>query len=259
MPLLIATMRAGYAHGRTRSCGQGEDRNLIQMKMTGLLLIALLCANCSHSSITKADKNDTAQIVVSTPPIVKICDQTWMARNLDVATYRNGDPIPQIADPVAWVGSTSGAWCWYNNDSATYATYGRLYNWYAVNDTRGLAPVGWHVATDADWSALDTCLGIEPGYRLREAGPAHWSCPPSLVDNSSGFNGLPGGMRSEQGVFDHIGLSGIFWFSTEGSSADAWCYRLIHHVNNSGVSSMVTGVGYMNKADGYSVRCVKDR
>ncbi len=184
-----------------------------------------------------------------------------MTRNLDVIVYRNGDKIPQVTDSATWVNMTTGAWCWYNNDPAAHAaTYGRLYNWYAVNDPRGLAPAGWHVASDEEWSALETCSpGDSAGYRMKEAGTAHWSCPVSAADNSSGFTGLPGGMRSEQGAFDRMGFSGVFWFSTEGSTGEAWCGRLIHHVNNRGVAYMVTGVGYMNKADGYSVRCVKDR
>lgn len=87
-----------------------------------------------------------------------ICNQIWMVNNLDVSTYRNGDPIPQSTD--GWIGITTGAWCWYKNDSATYAaTYGKLYNWYAVNDPRGLAPAGWHIPTDLEWTTMTDCLG----------------------------------------------------------------------------------------------------
>ena len=82
---------------------------------------------------------------------VAICSQVWMNKNLDVSTYRNGDPIPNVTDPAIWAGLTTGAYCYYNNDSATYAVvYGKLYNWYAVNDPRGLAPIGWHVPSDVE-------------------------------------------------------------------------------------------------------------
>jgi hypothetical protein len=88
-----------------------------------------------------------------------ICDQDWMVKNLDVTTYRNGDPIPQVINPSAWVKLTTGAWCYYNNDLANSSIYGKLYNWYAVNDPRGIAPVGWHVPSYAEWTKLTDCLG----------------------------------------------------------------------------------------------------
>ena len=89
-------------------------------------------------------------------PTIVIGTQQWMRENLDVVTYRNGDIIPQVTDATAWAALTTGAWCYYNNDSANGAIYGKLYNWYAVNDTRGLAPTGWHVPTDAEWTILTT-------------------------------------------------------------------------------------------------------
>lgn len=187
-----------------------------------------------------------------------ICGAEWSTHNLDVATYRNGDPIPQVTDPAAWVKLTTGAWCWYNNDSATYHGYGRLYNWYAVNDPRGLAPQGWHVLTDAEWEAMETCLGEDSvGYRLRAEG--QWRCAATMIDNSSGFHGLPSGKRSAEGMFTHADSSAVYWTADEGSVSDAWCGRLIHNESVRSVPTMITGVGYMNKAEGYSVRCVKDR
>ncbi len=218
------------------------------MKLMCLPPLAFLAISCSHSTS-----------VSQTPATIAICGHTWTARNLDVTTYRNGDPIPQVTDPTAWTELTTGAWCWYNNDSVTYHAYGRLYNWYAVNDPRGLAPEGWHVLTDADWEAMETCLGEDSvGYRMRAAAGAQWPAPASAIDNSSGFAGLPSGMRSDSGAFSLAGHSAVYWTSVEGSVSEAFCGRLIHHVNNAGVPSMVTGVGYMNKADGYAVRCVKD-
>jgi|LakMenE18May11ns_1017448.scaffolds.fasta_scaffold9951133_2 uncharacterized protein (TIGR02145 family) len=220
-----------------------------------VLAIASLGWACEPSSDA-----DTQGKEVNVPSIVMLCGHEWTTRNLDVATYRNGDPIPQVKDPGEWVKLTTGAWCWYNNDSASYHRYGRLYNWYAVTDPRGLAPQGWHVLTDAEWEAMETCLGEDSvGYRMRAKGAGHWPGPANAADNSSGFTGLPSGMRSDGGQFSHAGQSGIFWTSVEGSVSEAWCGRLIHYADLNGAPAMVTGVGYMNKADGYAVRCVKDR
>ncbi len=220
------------------------------MRIGYVLLFALSCSDRSHFPQVGASMNEAAQ---STPSFIAICGQTWMTRNLDVATYRNGDPIPHVTDPTAWVNLTTGGWCWYDNDSTSYAaTYGRLYNWYAVNDIRGLAPNGWHVLTDTEWSVLTTCLGGDTaGSRMKEMSGGLWLDPIAAADNSSGFTGLPGGMRSDNGTFSRMGLSAVFWTSAEGSVSEAWCGRLIREFN-------ATGVGYMNKADGNSVRCVRD-
>ena len=212
---------------------------------------------CSCSPVPAGEQG--TGITPSNEPAT-ICGHTWSTRNLDVSTYRNGDPIPQVTDPGEWVKLTTGAWCWYNNDSATYHTYGRLYNWYAVNDPRGLAPEGWHVLTDAEWDAMETCLGEDSvGYRMRAAGSSQWPGPTTAIDNSSGFSGLPNGKRSEGGAFSHAGSAAGYWTAVEGSVSDAWCGRLIHDENLRDLPAMITGVGYTNKADGYAVRCVKDQ
>lgn len=229
------------------------------MKVIGFLLCACIAASCSHSQNDEADTTASTALGPPTPPFIDLCGHTWTTRNLDVATYRNGDRIPQVTDAGTWVKQTTGAWCWYNNDSANYHAFGRLYNWYAVNDARGLAPEGWHVLSDTDWEAMETCLGEDSvGYRMRASGGAQWPGSVNAIDNSSGFAGLPSGMRSDSGAFSFAGHSAVYWTSVEGSVSEAFCGRLIHHVNNAGVASMVTGVGYMNKADGYAVCCVKD-
>ncbi len=227
------------------------------MKFTPVLIFALLGAACSHAT---TDDTSTRASVPSARAFTVICGQTWSTRNLDVATYRNGDPIPQVTDPGEWVKLTTGAWCWYNNDSATYHAYGRLYNWYAVNDPRGLAPEGWHVLTDEEWEAVETCLGEDSvAYRMRAAGSSQWPGPATAIDNSSGFSGLPNGKRSEGGAFSHAGSAAVYWTAVEGSVSEAWCGRLIHDENLRDLPAMITGVGYTNKADGYAVRCVKNQ
>lgn len=185
---------------------------------------------------------------------VTICNQLWMRRNLDVVTYKNGDTIPQVTDPNVWAGLATGAWCWYNNDSATYAaTYGRLYNGYAVNDSRGLAPEGWHVATENDWTLLDNCAGggQTSGGKLKEAGTVHWLSPNTGATNSTGFTALPGGLRYYDGGFSNITRYGHFWTST------AWIQNRYY------MHALGYDYEYLFGIDrtqnyGYSVRCVKD-
>jgi uncharacterized protein (TIGR02145 family) len=193
-----------------------------------------------------------------TPPVsipsVTICTQVWMLKNLEVTTYRNGDPIPKVTDNTAWALNT-GAYCYYNNDSATYAvTYGKLYNWYAVNDPRGLAPAGWHVPSDAEWTTLSTCLGGEPiaGGAMKETGTTHWTSPNTGATNSSGFTGLPGGDRNAYGTFSMVGSIVEWWSSTEAAStADAWASGLYYLDGAVGRSNL-------NKRFGHSVRCLRD-
>jgi uncharacterized protein (TIGR02145 family) len=187
-------------------------------------------------------------------PVLTICCQHWMTKNLDVDKYRNGDPIPEVTDNTAWSLLTSGAYCYYNNDSATYAsTYGKLYNWYAVNDPRGLAPEGWHVPTDFEWITLSSCLGGngDAGGKMKETGTTHWLIPNTGADNSSGFAGLPGGLRSNNGAFSYIGNYGYWESSTEYDIANAPArflgYVFINFFSNN-----------YNKADGFSVRCLRD-
>ncbi len=151
----------------------------------------------------------TAQVAT---PVVSICCQSWMTTNLDVDHYRNGDPIPHVTDPTEWKNLTTGAYCYYANDSAKYAAvYGKLYNWYVVNDPRGLAPEGWHVPTDFEWTTLTDCLGgvSVAGGPMKETGTSHWILPNEGATNESGFTGLPGGVRSSQdGSFFDLGDNG---------------------------------------------------
>jgi uncharacterized protein (TIGR02145 family) len=183
---------------------------------------------------------------------VTICSQIWMTKNLDVTTYRNGDPILQVTDNYQWNGLTTGAWCYYNNDPANGAIYGKLYNWYAVNDPRGLAPQGWHIPSDAEWTTLTTCLGgeIVAGSAMKEVGATHWGTANTGATNSSGFAGLPGGVRGS--VFGNIGNYGNWWSSTESNTLNAWGRSL------SAAYGMVARYMYNNKKAGFSVRCLRD-
>lgn len=187
-------------------------------------------------------------------PVQTICCQSWMTKNLDVATYRNGDPIPKITDNAAWGALTTGAYCYYLNDSASYAaTYGKLYNWYAVNDPRGLAPEGWHIPTHFDWTTLENCLGgvTIAGGAMKETGTIHWTTPNTGATNISGWAGLPGGYRNYYGTFSNVTSSGYWWSATEDGTAGAW-YRYLLSTNGN-IYRFST-----NKQIGFSVRCVRD-
>jgi len=231
---------------------------------TGLAAILLLAISCKKENNTiqssrNTDKSSTPDLIAAGKyTFVWIHGQRWMTTNLDVTRYRNGDSIPQIRYATNWSKKTTGAWCWYNNDSATYAaTYGRLYNWYAVNDPRGLAPTGWHIASADEWDTLATHLGNNAGGKLKdtgtiEAGNGLWYAPNFRATNKTGFTGLPGGFRNAyDGTFSFIGSLGFWWTSTGYSSSTAFYYSLDY--SNSLIYWYVDIKRY-----GYSVRCLRD-
>jgi uncharacterized protein (TIGR02145 family) len=146
---------------------------------------------------------------------VKIGSQVWMVENLKVSHYRNGDPIPNIKDST-WDHLKAGAYCNYDNDTNHSAAYGCLYNWYAVNDNRGLAPAGWHIPANAEWEELMSYLGGEAlaGDQLKEKGRVHWEEPGTDATNKSGFTALPGGFLQRSGVSYGMGFIGCWWSSS---------------------------------------------
>jgi uncharacterized protein (TIGR02145 family) len=186
-------------------------------------------------------------------PTIVIGTQQWMTINLETEFYRNGDPIPQVNDYTAWTNLTTGAWCFYFNDSTRGTTYGKLYNWYAVTDPRGLAPAGWHIPSDAEWVTLENNLGgaALAGGMMKEAGVVHWALPNTNGNNNSGWAGLPGGFRPYNGAFADVGIRGYWWSSTEASTTSTWFRELD---NLGGYVLRYAG----DKRDGFSVRCIKD-
>jgi len=190
---------------------------------------------------------------------VKICNQIWAIKNLDVSTYRNGDPIPKITDNDEWLALRTGAYCYYNNDSVTYAAiYGKLYNGYAVTDPRGLAPEGWHIPSNIEWQTLITCLGgsAVAGEKMKESGKAHWAYN-TISTNSSGWTGLPGGHRSPNyGQFDNIEIKGHWWSSNVNNKTGELGFRTLLYDEN-----YIGARGTSNENDqsfGFSVRCLRD-
>ena len=181
---------------------------------------------------------------------VTIGKQVWMSMNLDLSVFRNGDSIPQAKTDVEWEKSFENkqpAWCYYGGDAANGTKYGKLYNWYAVSDPRGLAPVGYHVPTDAEWTVLTDYLGDGAGKKMKSA--SGWKDNENGT-NESGFSALPGGLRKSTGTFQGIRNFGYWWSSTEHDKD----FASIHYVYS------VDGV-YSNiemKTRGISVRCIKD-
>ncbi len=204
----------------------------------------VLTANNNGNASWTTPSSGSTNIPVYLPTIV-IGTQQWSRENLDVVTYRNGDIIPQVTDETTWNNLTTGAWCYYNNDPAN-AKYGKLYNWYAVNDPRGLAPAGWHIPTNSEWGILIDKLNSYPGdldKKLKAVGTV-WANNTGAT-NESGFNGLPGGTRAG-GSFSRLGQIGMWW--SAGTCAYAYLEYTISDLRRSG----------SNSEFGISVRCLRD-
>ena len=161
---------------------------------------------------------------------VTIGAQVWMTENLRVTHYRTGVAIPNVTDNTAWSALTTGACSDYANTPANSVIYGKLYNWYAVSDTRNIAPAGWHVPTNAELTTLITYLGGETlaGGKMKETGTAHWGSPNTGATNESGFAALPTGSRSSSGTFLNLGVYGNTWTSTVNGTADAYVYYMFY-------------------------------
>jgi len=216
----------------------------------GILFLSIIviihsCKKDDNNLIIDSDGNIYTSITIGT--------QVWMVENLKTTKYNDGTNIPLANDNSVWSNLNTAGYCWYNNDAATYNnTYGVLYNWYAIN-TGNLCPYGWHVPTDGEWTILTTFWGgsTVSGGKLKEQGTIHWQSPNTEATNESGFTGLPGGNRYDNGTFGSIGTYGGWWSSTEISTSVAW--SLVMGYNSGGVNR-----GNYNKPMGFSVRCIKD-
>jgi uncharacterized protein (TIGR02145 family) len=188
-------------------------------------------------------------------PDVTIGTQIWTACNLNVDTYRDGTPIPQVTGATAWSGLTTGAWCYYSGNTTTGSTYGKLYNWYAVNNTEngGLAPIGYHIPTKDEWNTLKTFLGASAGGILKMTGFTYWNSPNSGATNSYNFTAIPGGFRYDSGDFFNIRFLSAFWSSTGDISYPTLAYD--YQISNSSAS---LSENFETKILGLSVRLISD-
>lgn len=230
-------------------------------------------SSCKKDNTTRPSVSNPTNI--STPPVfnssliygvmtdqdgntyktIKIGTQTWMAENLRTTKYRDGSSIPEVSDSIAWQNLTNGAQCTYNNtqDRVIISSFGRLYNCYAATDSRNIAPIGWHLPSDAEWAILTDFLGGQylAGDKIKELGNTHWSNSNTGVTNESGFTALPAGYRNKDSSFKGIRSVVNFWsssqpntFYTFGRSIDS---------NNTGCYGTLN-----DQRNGFSIRCVKN-
>ena len=227
-----------------------------QIRLLSLFLVAILLLfnySCNPNDPNNLTSSGTVKdIDGNVYHTVKIGKQVWMVENLKTTKYNDGTSIPCFTVNTAWKNLLTPAFCWYNNDAATYKNkYGALYNWYAVN-TAKLAPTGWHIPTDAEWTTLTTYLGGESiaGGKLKEVGAVNWISINTGSTSETGFSALPGGCRASNGTFNAFGDLG-FWWSVTDYPSGAWI-RSMGYTN----IDVHRGDGY--KTNGYSVRCLKD-
>jgi len=220
-----------------------------------LISIMMIMSNCSDdeevvsNQIKDADGNVYTTVIIGT--------QVWLNENLKTTKYNDGTAIPYVTDNTAWDDLTTSAYCWQDNDITNKSAYGALYNWYAVN-TGNLCPDGWHESTDDDWNTLVNFLGGEAvaGGKLkstRTAPDAHprWDSPNTGATDEYNFRALPEGGRSTGGEFTTKGKYGTWWSATEWNSTGAYLRDM--YADKSTVFR-----GGSDKANGFSVRCVKD-
>jgi uncharacterized protein (TIGR02145 family) len=217
-----------------------------------LLSLSLSCKNEDDPApltVTDIDGNVYHAVTIGT--------QVWMVENLKVTHYNDGSAIPLVTEDLPWYFLRTPGYCWYNNDIANKGIYGALYNWYTVN-TGKLAPVGWHVPTDEEWTTLSNHLGgpLEASKKIRETGTNHWLAPNTGATNSSGFTALAAGQRRGDNVFSGVfgsqGYSAYWWSSTQLCCEESY-YRTVSPDNSFGLLQAA-----WSTYSGYSVRCIKD-
>ncbi len=246
-PLLIIVIFLAFAS----SCEKDDttiDNNDPSKNLTNGETTAEFNPDIIYGTMTDLDGNDYKTVTIGT--------QTWMAENLRTTTYNDGSTIPYVTSDNRWENLTTGAYCNYKNTASvdTIVTHGRLYNWYAVN-TGKLAPTGWHVPTDAEWTILIDYLGgssESAGGKLKEKGTTHWFNPNEGATNETGFTALPSGFRIIKGEFQDMRSTGHWWSATEAYEVGAWV-RFMYNFN-----SKIYGGTYGTKTVGLSVRCIRD-
>ena len=222
------------------------------MKIIKLILIAFFIFFFNIYWLKKTVNNKfDKKINQSYYESVQIGEQIWMAENYNEAYFRNGDKIPEAQTDEEWRRARSHeqpAWCYYNNDESLGEKYGKLYNWYAVMDERGLAPGGWHIPDKKEWEKLDNYLNNRAGYKMKST--TDWNNNGN-GDNSSGFNGLPGGMRMGYGLFNYLNLKGNWWSTSKKLDYNIYGRSLLYGSNE-------LYNGSFNEPSGMSVRCIKN-
>lgn len=226
-------------------------------RISPLIIMSLLfvISSCKKHIVEDIPEATVTDIDGNVYHTVKIGSQVWMVENLKTTRYSNGDSIPEITDAISWALQIQGACCDHNNDPDFSVTYGKLYNFYVIRDDRNIAPQGWHVATDSEWTTLINYLGglTVAGGTLKEADTTHWPFPNTGATDIAGFSALPGGYRDDRGNFNTV-AGGYWWSSTlydTSSFNGAWSWSMSY--GSAGVIRYDAGPNF-----GQSVRCVKD-
>jgi uncharacterized protein (TIGR02145 family) len=229
----------------------------------GIILITFISILVLNKKSSKNFENNHSNIkdTINSPVI-------WMAENLNVDKFRNGENIPQAKTKKEWIKlgeSGKPAWCYYDNDPKNGSFYGKLYNWYAVNDERGIAPEGWHVPSRREWELYIEFLGGESnafGKMKSDIGWVGYAEVEAYTNESNsiksiGFDGRPGGWRGKYGTFDFINIKGCWW-STDSNSANAWFLELSDTRDTETGKISAAFLDSINKGTGWSVRCCKN-
>jgi uncharacterized protein (TIGR02145 family) len=233
-------------------------RNYIFAIIGVILIFTCSCKKDNDENIKPIETDSVTDVEGNVYKTVKIGNQWWMAENLKTTRYNDSTHIPLVMDSTTWFNLHTPGYCWYNNNETAYKdTYGALYNWFTVN-TGKLAPIGWHIPTDDEWTILINYLGGKDvaGGKMKETGTVHWESPNKDATNESGFTALPGGERGNiswpDSRFEFAGIryGGNWWTATEKATAGGICL-LSYYTPYAGTSDYF-------KVDGLSVRCVRD-
>ncbi len=215
------------------------------------IVVAFLTFSLVGCSENQDKPGNLNKPVVDNYKKVKIGSQTWMTENLDVTKFRNGEDIPKVESVEEWRKAGRNkqpAWCFYENDQKNGAKFGKMYNYYALIDPRGLAPEGWRIPNASDWKKLETKLGKTPGVKMKST--SEWKDQGNGT-NESQFNGFPGGYRGNDGKFYLKGQNGYWWILAEPKSKDVYCCNLNFKYD------FLIRLNAL-KANGFSVRCIKE-
>ncbi|MBK7710675.1 MAG: fibrobacter succinogenes major paralogous domain-containing protein [Bacteroidales bacterium] len=232
-----------------------KNRNIVRLSLYVILAILSM-----HINSCKKDNENTVKDITdgdgNVYTTVTIGTQVWLNENLKTTRYRNGDIIGTTSPATLDIrGESEPKYQWvYNGNEDNAATYGRLYTWYVITDSRGLCPAGWHIPSNTEWGILDSFLGGGnlSGGKLKEAGTSHWLSPNIGADNSTGFTALPGGLRFSDGTFSDMAIICTMWSSSEFDIQFPYLcdlYALAGYLNRY--------YGY-GKSFGFSVRCLKN-
>jgi uncharacterized protein (TIGR02145 family) len=218
-----------------------------------LCLAVVAMISCQKEEVPEEISSSVTDIDGNQYRTIKLGVQWWMAENLKTSRFNNGNIIPEIQNGVEWFNNESAAWCHYDNDAQYDAVYGKLYNFYAVKDSRNICPAGWHVPSHTEWEVLERFLGksTRMGGDLKQQGTTHWYQPNVGATDKYGFGALPGGRRYVAAAFTGMRFEGHWWTSTEAMDNTALTRAL-------GFDSERLEGDAMKLGFGYSVRCVRD-